>query len=55
MQVTNDIESTLCQSCTKYRTKIDCLLTDKRWTYQDTKNHDGGNKSVDITYRNMYS
>ena len=29
MQVTNDIESTFCQSGTKYRTKIDRLLTEK--------------------------
>ena len=28
-QVINDIDSTFCQSCTKYRTEIDCLLTGK--------------------------
>ena len=29
MQVTNDIESTFCQPSTKYRTEVDCRLTEK--------------------------
>ena len=29
MYVANDIESTFCQPCTKYRTEVDCRLTEK--------------------------
>ena len=29
MKVTNDIESTFCQPCTKYRSEVNCRVTEK--------------------------
>ena len=56
--VTNDAESTFCQTCIKYRTEVDCCLTKKyelkTQNTQDTKHLQGADKSVDITYRNIH-
>ena len=61
--VTNDAESTFCQTCIKYRTEVYCCLTKKcelktqntkRHKTQDTKHLHGVDKSVGITYRNIH-
>ena len=56
MKVTNDIESTFCQPCTKYRSEVNCRVTEKDELIK-TQNtfREKTNQLVSHTYQNIHS